>query len=126
MAVLLLHVQLIADKRLGVTFLRNFWTEGRSGVDFFFVLSGFIISWIHAEDIGNPMAAKPYWIKRFVRIYPLVFVLTVGKLAAMLVLPQLVGDPQMSASLAISSLFLLRSGNSVRFSVPSPGESRAN
>ncbi len=40
------------------------------GVDFFFVLSGFIITWVHWIDIGNPARLGRYAIKRFLRIYP--------------------------------------------------------
>ncbi|KAB0680297.1 acyltransferase family protein [Aureimonas leprariae] len=40
------------------------------GVDFFFVLSGFIIAWVHWNDIGEPARVPRYALKRFLRIYP--------------------------------------------------------
>jgi exopolysaccharide production protein ExoZ len=40
------------------------------GVDFFFVLSGFIITWVHWGDIGRPGVLPSYARKRFLRIYP--------------------------------------------------------
>lgn len=40
------------------------------GVDFFFVLSGFIIAWVHWSDIGDPSRLGRYAVKRFLRIYP--------------------------------------------------------
>lgn len=40
------------------------------GVDFFFVLSGFIIAWIHWDDIGQKGRLGSYARKRFLRIYP--------------------------------------------------------
>lgn len=46
--------------------VRNFHV----GVDFFFVLSGFLIAWIHWQDIGRRHALAPYARKRFLRIYP--------------------------------------------------------
>lgn len=52
---------------------------GRSGVEFFFVLSGFIIMLAHRDDIGNPERLLSYLKKRVVRIYPVywfVFLLT--------------------------------------------------
>lgn len=40
------------------------------GIDFFFVLSGFIITWVHWRDIGDPSRLGNYATKRFLRIYP--------------------------------------------------------
>lgn len=40
------------------------------GVDFFFVLSGFIIAWVHWGDIGQPGRLRRYARNRFLRIYP--------------------------------------------------------
>lgn len=51
---------------------------GHAGVDFFFVLSGFIIFFIHQQDIGNPNALLHYVRQRSTRIYPIyVFTLCV-------------------------------------------------
>jgi peptidoglycan/LPS O-acetylase OafA/YrhL len=43
---------------------------GHAGVDFFFVLSGFIIYYIHHGEIGQRPLLTGYLYKRFVRIYP--------------------------------------------------------
>lgn len=40
------------------------------GVDFFFVLSGFIICWMHEGDLGRRERLPRYATKRFLRIYP--------------------------------------------------------
>lgn len=40
------------------------------GVDFFFVLSGFIIAWVHWDDLGDRAKLGTYATKRFLRIYP--------------------------------------------------------
>ncbi|GGE01114.1 acyltransferase [Aureimonas endophytica] len=40
------------------------------GIDFFFVLSGFIIAWVHWPDIGARARLGRYALKRFLRIYP--------------------------------------------------------
>ncbi len=43
---------------------------GYHGVDFFFVLSGFVISNAHLKDLGRPQRTLDYIRKRFLRIYP--------------------------------------------------------
>ena len=43
---------------------------GDAGVEFFFVLSGFIIFLAHRHDIGKPRRLLPYLGKRITRIYP--------------------------------------------------------
>jgi exopolysaccharide production protein ExoZ len=43
---------------------------GHIGVDFFFVLSGFIIYYIHHGEINKPNYIVRYAAKRFARIYP--------------------------------------------------------
>ena len=52
---------------------RLLW-EGSSGVTFFFVLSGFVLSWSHAERLSQhaPGVRTRFYAARFARIYPLV------------------------------------------------------
>lgn len=47
---------------------------GRSGVNFFFVLSGFIIMWAHAQDIDRAGNLVTFVYKRLTRIYPVYWV----------------------------------------------------
>ncbi|MCR2346177.1 hypothetical protein NSP34_25335, partial [Salmonella enterica] len=42
----------------------NFTHRGNLGVDFFFVLSGFIIVFAHYKDINQPKRAPEYLLKR--------------------------------------------------------------
>ncbi len=48
---------------------------GKLGVDLFFVISGFIIFYIHAGDIGRPATLERYAYRRATRIYPLYWLL---------------------------------------------------
>jgi peptidoglycan/LPS O-acetylase OafA/YrhL len=59
---------------------------GHLGVDFFFVLSGFIIHHIHAGDLGRPERAPAYLRKRFIRIWPLMAVIVAVKILYLLAL----------------------------------------
>lgn len=51
--------------------LGGFFLFGFSGVHLFFVLSGFIISMIHSQDIDKPSRYLSFIKKRFIRIYPI-------------------------------------------------------
>jgi len=54
----------------------NFFSFGHAGVDFFFVLSGFIITYVHRRDLGRPVALGQFCYRRFVRIFPLYWIVT--------------------------------------------------
>jgi peptidoglycan/LPS O-acetylase OafA/YrhL len=49
---------------------------GDRGVDFFFVLSGFIILFAHTSDIGHPETWDRYAYRRFVRLFPIYWLYT--------------------------------------------------
>jgi len=49
---------------------------GNAGVDFFFVLSGFIIFFVHERDVGRPESLAAYAWSRMTRIYPIYWLVT--------------------------------------------------
>lgn len=70
-AVVLFHANILADF---VGRPRHAWLEPlEHGVDFFFVLSGYIIYHAHVSDIGRPGALWHYVRKRAIRLFPLLW-----------------------------------------------------
>jgi exopolysaccharide production protein ExoZ len=67
-----------AVKYFGYRLFGGAFDFGDTGVEFFFVLSGFIITWVHAQDIGKPNRLPPYLRKRAVRIYPVYWIIFAG------------------------------------------------
>lgn len=69
--------------------LNNFFGFGYVGVDFFFVLSGFVIAYINMGKLGQPAFATEYLWRRVTRIYPIywfvlaltILITLVGKVA---------------------------------------------
>jgi len=70
--VVLFHLggTLALPKYFGFRLLGRTFAFGDAGVEFFFVLSGFIITWVHAQDLGMPSRLWSYLFRRAVRIYP--------------------------------------------------------
>jgi len=59
-----------------VSAFQSLASKGWLGVNFFFILSGFIILMAHQRDVGKPSQAVKYLIRRGVRVYPIYWILT--------------------------------------------------
>jgi exopolysaccharide production protein ExoZ len=79
--VVLYHITDLSAARYNYRVLNGAFRFGYTGVDFFFVLSGFIIAYTNRSDIGERAALGPYFRKRFVRVYPLYWLIAGTKLA---------------------------------------------
>src|ERR1700722_3168357 len=74
LAVLMLHISNHIDFYFKKQFLWGAFAAGWSGVDIFFVLSGFIIMFIHFDDLKHQSNIKSFFVKRFNRIFPIFWV----------------------------------------------------
>src|SRR6476646_4697263 len=111
MLVLLFHLTYLAQAFLGFDLFRGVFKFGYSGVDFFFVLSGFIISFVHGQDVGRPERLGRYLRKRFVRIYPVYWVVALALLPVYFNPAQSTLSPPSYLSTLIKSLLLLPQAN---------------
>lgn len=68
------HVFFIPERLYPGLSISRIFDIGYSGVEFFFVLSGFIMMLVHQRDIGIPQQAAVFFKKRFVRIVPFYWV----------------------------------------------------
>jgi peptidoglycan/LPS O-acetylase OafA/YrhL len=81
-AVLLYHTEaLYTIYGLHAAYLHAF-TGLSMGVDLFFVLSGFIMVYVHRGDMGVPRRYRPYLQARLVRIYPLLWIVSLLAIAS--------------------------------------------
>jgi len=76
--VVLSHAEhmLALPQYMGHVPLGGVFNFGNAGVDFFFVLSGFIIFFVHHADLGRPSSFARYARRRLTRIYPIYWVVT--------------------------------------------------
>ena len=72
--VVVFHATVISRDILGYEYLHGLCGFGYAGVDFFFVLSGFIIMYVHSSDIGQKNRLGRFLLKRFTRLYPIYWV----------------------------------------------------
>lgn len=92
-------------KYFGLNLVAAF-NAGDSGVDFFFVLSGFVIYLAHRNDIGHPERVWSFLQKRFRRIYPPLWAVLLLLLPAYFLVPSF-GDPAGRNPWAVISAFLI-------------------
>jgi peptidoglycan/LPS O-acetylase OafA/YrhL len=81
-------------------------TFGLLGVDFFFVLSGFIIMFAHMDDDRTQAAVKRYAFKRLTRIFPAYWPVGLGMIALYAAMPGLSAGGGRDYSLTSSVLLV--------------------
>lgn len=74
---------------------------GKSGVDLFFVLSGFVM-WITTSD--KPQSVADFWWKRVRRVVPLYWAVTLAAATVALVVPQILKSTQFDVPHILASL----------------------
>ena len=92
---------------------------GRTGVTFFFVLSGFVLAWTYQDMMPS---LRTFWWRRFARIWPLLAVATIGSTILYLIMDVPVPLVSVAAALAtlhawIPSPVIVRGGNGATWSL---------
>jgi exopolysaccharide production protein ExoZ len=64
-------------------------TVGDAGVDLFFIISGFIMLYVHKNDFSKPGAPARFMTRRIFRIVPIYWLLTTAAIAVLIFAPQL-------------------------------------
>lgn len=77
LSVVLYHLggTIALDKYFGFQAFADVFGFGGARVPFFFVLSGFILTLVYVKDFGRPGKALPYLRRRFVRLYPVYWII---------------------------------------------------
>ncbi|WP_439816702.1 acyltransferase family protein [Zavarzinia sp. CC-PAN008] len=80
---------------------------GGLGVEYFFVLSGFVMMASHGADIGRPGAAAPYLWRRFRRIYLPMWPVVLGMVLVYVVMPHTGRGIETQPGTILSAMLLL-------------------
>ncbi|MEG4327035.1 acyltransferase [Microcoleus sp. AT3-A2] len=105
--VVLVHVTVMSAGDLNQVTFFNLFQAGWSGVDYFYVLSGFIMVYVHRSAIGKKDQLKSFLVKRAVRIYPIYWIVTLTALCLFLVIPDFAHTQDLSLGYVIKSLLLI-------------------
>lgn len=95
-------------------FLKDFfYFGGKAGVAFFFVLSGFLMMYLHGWDVKNKENAIAFIKKRFIRIYPAYWIIFSAVYILAIVTPSLRDAIWLDGDELIKSLTLIPQDKSV-------------
>lgn len=107
--VVILHSTFYAHERLDESVV--VWYEGGTGVDIFFVISGFVMMVSTGSLVGRADGWKYFGMRRLVRIVPMYWIATTIKLLTLLALPAVVLHAQLDPIKTLLSYFFLPSRN---------------
>jgi exopolysaccharide production protein ExoZ len=122
MLVVLFHLGgAIADEKyFGIAAFAVPFSFGNAGVEFFFVLSGFIIFSAHRNDIFKPHRFASYIKKRFLRIYPTYWIIFLSVLFLAIASSALRNTVPHDSFLLLKSLLLIPQDKNVVGGTGSP------
>jgi exopolysaccharide production protein ExoZ len=100
----------------GFTSIPGFYF-GNSGVDLFFLISGFVIYRTTRGLVGNPNGWSVFLERRLTRIVPLYWIITSAKLASLLVLPGMLEHPELDPWQVAGSYLFIPAWDSTRSTV---------
>lgn len=103
------HISGVCGEYFNYTLLGDVFRIGWNGVDFFFVLSGFIISFAHFNNLQSGQGVREFLIKRVVRIYPIYWLIALVSLICFLILGQL--NLRQDSTYIIKSFLLIKQPN---------------
>lgn len=109
MLVVLFHLgsTLALSKYFGIDALAVPFKFGSAGVEFFFVLSGFIILSVHAKDIDRPDRLAAYIRKRISRIFPIYWIIFLSIFVVAMLLSGFRDNVPKDVSHVLASLLLI-------------------
>jgi peptidoglycan/LPS O-acetylase OafA/YrhL len=108
MLVVLFHLASIeANYGHGYRLLSDAWTIGMSGVDLFFVISGFVMVTVTRGRFGISAEPLRFLLRRATRIYPLYWLFSLLVLAAFLIGPGLMKRSLQGGGIDLPASFLL-------------------
>jgi peptidoglycan/LPS O-acetylase OafA/YrhL len=105
--VALFHAGALVEINCGYTPAHGVFAVGYAGVDFFFVLSGFIIFRRHIQDRGRPEKLADFGWRRVVRIYPVYWLVTLAVLPVHFLVPTYGKGDELTVHAIITSLILI-------------------
>jgi exopolysaccharide production protein ExoZ len=104
--VMLFHLSLSMHEYYDFNLLGLYQLPMSGGVSYFFALSGFMMYYVYQNNFGQPKQLKNYFINRFIRIYPLYWILTLVLLPFLLLFPWYGAGHETKLGTIISSFLL--------------------
>lgn len=83
---------------------RGFPTAGRFGVDIFFIISGFVITYVVSRGDGGPWK---FFVKRVIRIEPMYVLITIVMTLTAVIFPGMIENNEVSVSGVIKSILFI-------------------
>lgn len=80
------------------------------GVYYFFALSGFMVYYLYHKKFGNPNIAKEFLYNRFIRVYPVYWILSLCSLVVYFIFPSFGNGNERELITIVTSLLLLPTG----------------